>query len=130
MNFFAAINSGFIRFADFKGRSVRSEFWFWVLFIFVAELIISWLLDFTFVGLVLERIVGHFLFVVLPTLLGLVMVVPNLAVSARRLHDTGRSAWNLLWLLLPIIGWVVLIVFYCLPSEPRKNRFGKPSRVG
>lgn len=129
MSFFAAVNSGFMRFADFKGRSVRSEFWYWVLFIFVAEAVITWLLDFTFVGLVLEGIVGEDLFIILPTLLGLVMIVPNLAVSTRRLHDIGKSAWNLLWLLFPIVGWIVLIVFYCQPSEPRKNRFGKLHRA-
>ena len=54
----------------------------------------------------------------------LALLVPNLSVGARRLHDTGRSAWWLLLLLVPCAGVVVLIVLACLPSQPHANQYG------
>ena len=129
MDLLTAIEMGFSRFSDFKGRSNRPEFWYWTLFIVLAELTLSWLVDFTFVGTVFNDIVGDDWFIILPSLLGLVMIVPNVAISFRRLHDSGKSGWNFLWIFLPFIGWVILIIYYCRPSDPRKNLYGKPSRL-
>lgn len=54
----------------------------------------------------------------------LASLIPGIAVAVRRLHDTGRSAWWLLLLLVPFVGWIVLIVFYCLEGERGPNRYG------
>lgn len=54
----------------------------------------------------------------------LAIIIPSFAVGARRLHDTDRSGWWQLLLLIPIIGAIVLLVFFCLDSTPGANRFG------
>ena len=63
---------------------------------------------------------------------GLVMLalaIPLLAVGARRLHDTNKSGWWQLFSLIPLAGWIVLAIFFLLPSEPHSNRFGPPEVV-
>ena len=52
------------------------------------------------------------------------MLLPSITVSVRRLHDIGKSAWVLLWVLLPVIGWIVLIVYAVRPGEPHTNLYG------
>ncbi|MDO5012429.1 MAG: DUF805 domain-containing protein [Pseudomonadota bacterium] len=89
------------------GRATRSEYWWSVLFyVFLAS---------AFFG---EN-------EALGTLWAIITLVPNFTVRVRRLHDTGHSAWNLLWNLLPIIGWIIILVYMCQPSTP-KNQFGSP----
>ena len=57
---------------------------------------------------------------------GLAVILPNLAVAIRRLHDTGRSAWNVLWALIPLLGTIYLIYVYAQPSQPGTNAYGPP----
>ena len=52
------------------------------------------------------------------------MLIPGLAVAIRRLHDVGRSGWWLLLVLIPIVGWIILIVFMAAPSQPGPNQYG------
>ena len=96
--------------ADYAGwgRATRSEYWWCALF---YSLII---------GTVLMAIPG------INILWFLATIVPGFCLTARRLHDTNRSNWNVLWLLLPIVGWIVLLVFYCTEGDAKANRFGKP----
>ena len=54
----------------------------------------------------------------------LAVLIPGLAVSARRLHDTDRSGWWILINLIPVIGWIIYLVFLCSDSKPGENRFG------
>lgn len=61
---------------------------------------------------------------VLTTIYGVLVFIPWWAVQFRRLHDTDRSAWWLLILLIPIIGWLVIIIFNCQNGTPGSNRFG------
>lgn len=91
MNFIQAIQSGFRRYADFSGRSSRSEYWYWVLFGSLVSLVIS---------VLNEAIIGRFeeLHIVLfasfvSLLLSLVLTLTTIAVSARRLHDIDRTGW-------------------------------------
>ena len=56
----------------------------------------------------------------------LVALVPTLAVSARRFHDTGRSGWWILIWLVPVVGWIVAIVICAQPGQPRGNQYGSP----
>lgn len=59
------------------------------------------------------------------------LLLPSIAVAARRLHDTDRSGWWQLLAFIPIIGWIVLLVFYCQDSEVGDNRFGSnPKELG
>jgi uncharacterized membrane protein YhaH (DUF805 family) len=65
----------------------------------------------------------------LPTLYSLAVLIPSLAVLARRLHDTGRSAGWLLLVLIPIIGCIILLVFTVLDSEPNANEYGPNPKI-
>lgn len=91
-------------YADFNGRAKRTEFWMFVLVNWLVSLavgIIGWALGISWLG----------------SLYGLAVLVPMLAVGARRLHDTGRSGWWWLILLIPFIGFIWLVVLWCLESK-------------
>lgn len=125
MDFMTAVRTCFSKYVDFSGRARRSEFWYWALF-YVLVGIVTGLID---------RALGTTFGVndsygLLGTLFGLAVLLPGLAVAARRLHDTGRSG---LWLLLIIIvffGWIVLLVFYVLDSEAGANKYGPNPKGG
>lgn len=118
-----AINKYFIdvikkQYVDFQGRATRTQYWMFVLFQSIVFIVIS----------ILAAIGGDS---ILGTIFGIVYVIaylavllPNLAISVRRLHDTDRSGWWLLISFIPLIGALVLLVFFCLPSTPGQNRFG------
>jgi uncharacterized membrane protein YhaH (DUF805 family) len=118
MNFVEAIKSGFSNYVTFSGRAVRSEYWFWVLFTVIGS-IVAMIIDAAVLGYspgAASPIAGIF---------DLVTFLPSLAVGARRLHDTDRTAW---WLLLGLtgIGAILLIVWFCFKGTPGPNRFGPP----
>ena len=100
------------KFADFSGRARRQEYWMFVLFNFLASLAIG----------IVDAILGTN--AALGGLYSLAVLIPSLAVSARRLHDTDRSGWWQLILLIPLIGWIIYLVFVCGDSKPGANRFG------
>jgi len=107
MNWFMqALNN----YAAFEGRARRKEFWYFVLF-FIILSIVATLID-SLYGLPILSVV---------TLLGLVL--PSISVSVRRLHDTGRSGWWYLLSLVPLVS-LVLLVFFCLDSQPGDNAYG------
>ena len=82
------------KYAEFSGCAMRSEFWWFALFVTVIE---------TLVGIAYEPLAGVF---------WLAMLVPYLAVGTRRLRDTDRSPWWWLMLAVPVVGWIVLVVFW------------------
>lgn len=105
MTFQEAIKICFQKYADFNGRAKRPEFWWFVLFTFLASLIL---------GIVSSMLSGLF---------SLAVIVPSLAVGARRLHDIGRSGWwQLIWL-VPIIGWIILIYWCVQESNATANEY-------
>jgi uncharacterized membrane protein YhaH (DUF805 family) len=106
-----AIASCLSHYFDWRGRASRSEFWWFMLFYIVSYVTSLWLS-------------AELQFPVVLFVLGL-LVIPGLGAAVRRLHDTGRSGgwWFLSW--VPLIG-LVLLVFYCEPSEPGINRYGPP----
>lgn len=112
------------KYADFSGRARRSEYWLFTLFIVLVEIAYFILVsaigggtsgNMNPIGMVLSGL--YFLFV-------LGILIPSLAVSFRRLHDTDRSAWWLLIALLPFVGGLVLLVFTVLPGTNGPNKFG------
>ena len=108
MSFSDAIKACFAKYADFNGRAKRPEFWWFTLFIILVSL-----------GLDMVSSIVSLLF-------SLATLIPSLAVGARRLHDTNRSGWwQLLWF-IPIIGWIVVIIFLAQEGEAADNRFGAP----
>ncbi len=105
------------KYAEFNGRARRREYWFFVLF----NVIISFVLGFIdgLAGLAGETGFGP-----LGGLYTLAVLCPGLAVSARRLHDTGRSGWWLLIVFVPIVGALVLLVFMLLEGDAGDNAYG------
>lgn len=101
------------KYADFNGRAARPEFWFFVLFVFIVQVALE-------VTTAISPMISHLLSI----LFSLAVLVPSLAVGARRLHDIDRSGWFQLIGLIPIIGAIVLIYFYCQPGTAESNRFG------
>ena len=99
------------KFADFNGRARRQEYWMFVLFNVIASVVVQ----------VVDCILGT---MALSGLYSLAVLIPSLAVTARRLHDTDRSGWMMLISLIPLVGPIVLLVFLCSDSKPGDIRFG------
>ena len=117
MTFVQAIQSGFKNYVNFNGRTSRAEFWWWVLFVVLLTVIPNSLAR-------NEMMSGHMgIFSAISNLLGLALLLPNLGMHVRRLHDTGRSGW---WVLiaLTIIGIIFLIIWYCQPGKAEPNKYG------
>jgi len=107
------------KYAVFEGRARRMEYWMFVLFNCLIVVVLS-VVD-TVVGLFsLGNSIGA-----LTGLYWLVVLVPSIAVTVRRLHDTDRSGWWALLALLPLLGTIVLFVFCVLDGTPGANRFGE-----
>ena len=110
--------SGISNYFNFRGRASRAQFWLFFLFVIIinvvmaiADTVIATDDPETGFGLLLgQSQLFHF--------------IPALAVSARRLHDSDRTAWWLLAFLIPVVGWILLIVFFCMGSTPGANRWG------
>lgn len=123
MTFVDAVKSVLSRYATFSGRAVRSEFWWWVLFVLAVGAITN-LID----GALVAPILGFQAFEEnagqpLSLLVSLALLLPSLAVSVRRLHDIGRSGWWILIGLIPVIGTILLIYWYAQPGSDDANQY-------
>ena len=133
-----AVFYGFKGTLNFKGRATRAEFWWWLLFYPLALLIIY------FVRIVISQLLpidggngslvllGQFLNLILTLLYFVVLIVGEVAaitVSARRLHDIDKSGWwQLLWL-VPVIGWIILIIHGIRQGNNGNNQHGPDPRT-
>lgn len=159
MSFTDAVKVCFSKYADFSGRARRSEFWFFYLFTILYSFAVSILSA-------VDVAVGVPLFSALGAIGSLALIIPSLAVSVRRLHDTGRSGWQLVFwyvvpwlliipiaillglggalfggadptsaaltaiaafgvaLLLPLVGAIVLFVYFVSDTKPGENKYG------
>ena len=111
------------KYATFEGRARRKEYWFFVLFNVLAIIVLE----------ILDVVLGTFSqetgFGLLSGLYAIAVLLPSLAVTVRRLHDTDRSGWWILINFIPLIGAFVLLIFTLLDGTPGSNRFG-PSPKG
>ena len=103
------------KYAVFSGRARRKEFWMFCLF----NLLIAFAISFV-ATLISSPSVGN----LLGMFYSLVILLPGLAVSARRLHDTGKSAWWLLVFLIPFVGLIIFVVLMVADSTPGVNKYG------
>ena len=117
MGFGDAISSGFGGMTNFSGRARRSEFWYWILFIYILQVVLYLL------GGLLGRNDNAFVSLIF-SIIALVLFLATLAVGCRRLHDTGKSGWIQLLLLVPCIGAIIMIIFWAQPSQPGDNAYG------
>ncbi len=117
MGFAEAVRTCLNKYVDFNGRARRSEYWWWVLFTVLVSLVAG------IVDLALgTRLVQY--------VASLALFLPGLAVAIRRLHDTDRSGWFVLLALLPIIGGIILIVFFLQDSKPANTYGPSPKALG
>ncbi|RYF92774.1 MAG: DUF805 domain-containing protein [Caulobacteraceae bacterium] len=110
------------KYADFNGRARRSEYWLFWLFSTVVSLILTFLGGLIFGAADPSNPFGGAN--LLSVIWSLGILIPSLAVGVRRLHDTDRSGWWLLIILVPLIGIIVLIIFFVLDGTPGTNKFG------
>jgi uncharacterized membrane protein YhaH (DUF805 family) len=119
MGFTEAVRSVIVeRYADFQGRAPRSELWWFVVFYLALSLAVG------AVGALSDTLGG-----ILNLLVTIGLFVPIIAVQIRRLHDTDRTGWWVLIGLIPLIGTIVLIVFFVQRGTDGDNRFG-PDPLG
>lgn len=104
MTFSESINICFKKYATFEGRASRSEYWWFFLFTFIAS---------TAAGIISPTVYALF---------SLAVLLPSLAVGVRRLHDTDRSGWFLLLWIIPVLGWIVLLI-WAIQDGKEPNRF-------
>src|SRR3712207_2846210 len=114
MDFRSAVETGFRKYVTFSGRASRSEYWWWALF-YVLVFIVAGILDLIlFPGSTgVQTGAGRVAYSggAITAIAGLALLLPSLAVTARRLHDTDRSGWWILISLIPLIGAIVLLFF-------------------
>lgn len=104
------------KYVDFSGRARRSEYWYFFLFTLLVDIAAS----------IVDAIIGSDLGAgtgIVSLIAGLALLLPGIAVAIRRLHDTSRSGWWILIGLIPLVGWIILIVFYVQDSHP-DNAYG------
>lgn len=132
--FIGATRRGFEKYAAFSGRASRSEFWWWVLATGIVGTVISIVAEmlgypdrgyYTYGGFAGPGDMVN----LLNTLVDVACLVPQLALTWRRLHDTGRSGTWILLALIPIVGWIILIVWLASRSDPMGRRFDRVPSV-
>lgn len=103
-------------YANFNGRAGKKEFWMFILVYFILSIIAG--------------AIGNLINMSsISSLLGLALFVPSIAVGARRLHDTGKSGWLQLLHLIPVLGTIVLIVFWVQDAVAGDNKYGSAPKL-
>lgn len=109
-----------LNYCNFSGRASRSEFWWFQLFYFILSAVISILLCWS------ENVAQ-----IVSYLIGLALLLPSLGLAVRRLHDIGKSGWWFFISFIPIVGAIILIIWWCKDSQMETNEYGPvPNMVG
>jgi len=98
-------------YVNFEGRARRKEYWMFVLINIIISIVLA------LVGRAMHS-------TLLSNLYSLAVFLPSIAVGARRLHDTGRSGWWQLIGIIPVIGWIPLLIFFAMNGDPGPNEYG------
>ena len=114
MNYYLAVLK---KYADFNGRAQRAEYWYFVLFNFIISIVLG-IVDGA-LGFNIGMNIGF-----LGLIYSLVVLLPGLAVSIRRLHDIGKSGWMLLVCFIPVIGAIWFLILMVKDSTPGDNQYG------
>lgn len=107
-------------YCSFRGRASRSEFWWFQLFYFILSVVISIVLCWS------ENVAQ-----IVSYIIGLALLLPSLGLAVRRLHDIGKCGWWIFISLIPLVGAIILLVWYCKDSQMEPNKYGPvPNMVG
>ena len=123
MKFIESIKYHFKNYAKFKGRASRSEFWYWFLFCILASYGSIFVVSFVAAILGVEPSAAADLGGAVSALFGLSVIIPNAAGIARRFHDIDKSGWNFFFVLIPLVGPILLLVWWCQDGGP-DNDYG------
>lgn len=119
MGFQEAVKSFISRYTDFKGRSARSEFWWVVLALFIINILIG----------IVTALIGETLGGILSLVFTLGIIIPYIALAVRRFHDLDKSGWWFLTLLIPLVNFIVVLVFFTRKGTDGPNQYG-PDPLG
>ena len=128
MSFGESVKTCFQKYVTFKGRARRSEYWWFCLLNFIVSivtLVLDYQMDTINIEVGLGALSGLYTLIVMNEIGTLIVFLPGLAVSVRRLHDTGHSGWLYLLIIIPILGSLFLLYFFVSDSAPEENRYGK-----
>lgn len=111
------------KYADFQTRTTRKEYWYFVLANIIAVIILQ-IIDtlLATIGICIPTYSGYY--GILSSIYSLAALIPSFAIVWRRLHDINKSGVNYLWVLLPLIGWIILLVYFCKKGDEGPNRYG------
>lgn len=125
MTFTEAVKSGFSKYVQFSGRAARSEYWWWTLFSMLVQVVLQ-------VGVTAIAVAAGpgsetlvMVFSGLLMLVVLALILPSISVLVRRLHDIDRSGWWYWIILVPLVGVILLLVWFCKKGTTGPNRFGQ-----
>lgn len=104
------------------GRATRAEYWWAMLFYFIIAPIIVLMPIMFCIEAMISPLTAFFVEIVFY----LSITIPMFCLTARRLHDTNRSNWNMLWIFVPIVGVIMLLVYLCQQGDTKTNNFGEP----
>jgi uncharacterized membrane protein YhaH (DUF805 family) len=129
-----SLTSVFNKYATFTGRARRSEYWWFTICYYAIQLIFN----FASLGMMAGALSGEMsyndpsysLFMMASVVIGLGLFLPSLAVTVRRLHDIGKSGWNILWAAVPLIGIIIVLVWMCQDSDVVANKYGESPKYG
>jgi uncharacterized membrane protein YhaH (DUF805 family) len=126
VTFTGAVGTCLRKYVAFSGRARRPEFWWFFLFNVLVSVATS-VLDSAMFGHTHVRAGVGFNSDQGPieTVAALLLILPSLSAGARRLHDIGRTGWWLLIMLIPCLGFIVLLVFFCTGGDRHPNRYGE-----
>ena len=108
---------GLSNYAVFSGRARRKEYWMYILFYFIFSIPIGIIDGILMAALGMQTPIISYIY-------ALGLMIPTYAVTARRLHDIGKSGFWIFFGLVPIVGSIVLLIFTCMDGEPRTNQYG------
>jgi uncharacterized membrane protein YhaH (DUF805 family) len=111
MSFQDAVRTCLTKYVVAEGRAGRAEYWYFFLFNIIVSIVAS----------IIDGILGTFIFGII---VGLGLLLPGIMVGIRRLHDTNRSGWWILLGLIPLVGFIVLIVFFVQEGTAGPNQYG------
>lgn len=108
----------FINYFNFEDRTTRKDFWVAILMNIVVSFVLSLVVGF------IARVTKLKIYDIFASIYALILLIPCLAQAVRRMHDVNKSGWYLLMDIIPIIGWILVLVAMCSPSVTEDNKYG------